>query len=158
MRRTVGILTAVAIGVVASLTTAAPATARTETPDLRVHSVQYHPNGLDDGSGTLLNREWLQLINRSKQAINLRGYTVHNNNGRTYRFGDVVIPANGGRVWLRSGTGDDTARTVYWNNGDFVWNVNGDKAFLRNRKGQSLHTCSWNYVKGRDWVRCPVNP
>jgi hypothetical protein len=155
MRKTVGILTAVLVGVVTSLAVAAPASA---APSLRVHSVQYHPNGLDDGSGALYNRQWLQLVNRGKDAVNLRGYTVHNSNGRTYRFGDVVIPGNGGRVWLRSGSGDDTARTVYWNNDGFVWKADGDKAFLRNRRGQPVHTCSWTFVKGREWVRCPVNP
>ncbi|WBB97565.1 lamin tail domain-containing protein [Solwaraspora sp. WMMA2080] len=155
MRKTVGVLTAAMLGLVTSMTIAAPASA---APSLRVHSVQYHPNGVNDGSGTFANREWLQLVNRGKEAVNLRGYTVHNKNGRTYRFGDVVIPGKGGRVWLRSGAGDDTARTVYWNTAGFVWDVEGDKAFLRNRKGHAVHTCSWSYVKGRDWVRCPVNP
>ncbi|MFV2021425.1 lamin tail domain-containing protein [Micromonospora sp. LOL_023] len=155
MRKTVGGLIAVVLGLATSLTIAAPASA---APSLRVHSVQYHPKGVNDGSGTFANREWLQLVNRGKEAINLRGYTVHNKNGRTYLFGDVVIPGKGGRVWLRSGAGDDTARTVYWHTAGFVWAADGDKAFLRNRKGQVLHTCSWTYAKNRDWVRCPVSP
>jgi len=154
MRKTFKILAVVVLGLTASIAVSSPASA---VSSLRFHSVQYDPKGVSDG-GTLLNREWVQLINRGTRSVDLLGYTIHNKDGKTYRFGNVTIPPYGGRVWLRSGSGTDTARTVYWGNGNFAWNVDGDKAFLRNRKGQSIHTCSWTYVKGRDWVRCPVAP
>ncbi|MFY1634459.1 lamin tail domain-containing protein [Solwaraspora sp. WMMB335] len=157
MRRTVVFMAAVMFGVTTSISGATPVAAGV-AEKLRVHSVQYNPGGPDDGTHALVNREWLELVNRGTEPINLRGYVVHDDSGRTYRFGDVVIQANGGRIWLRSGPGEDTARTVYWNSGGFVWDVSGDKAVLRNRKGQTLHTCSWSFVPDRNWVRCPVNP
>ncbi|MDG4768233.1 lamin tail domain-containing protein [Solwaraspora sp. WMMD406] len=176
MRRTVRILLSGVMGLATSIALAVPGTAAgaaapdtaasdaalagadSAAPDLRVHSVQYDPKGLDDGSGALLNREWVQLINRGKEPLRLRGYTVHNSAGKTYRFGDVTIAGKGGRLWLRSGSGDDTARSYYWNNDAFVWGADGDKVFLRDRKGRTVHTCSWTFVKDRDWVRCPVSP
>jgi hypothetical protein len=59
-----------------------------------------------------------------------------------------------GRLWLHTGKGTNTTTNRYWGSGNYIWNNNGDAAYLRNASGKAVDNCSWGYVSGRNWVGC----
>lgn len=152
MRRTVSILAAATVALAGSLTAGGPASAA--TPPLRFHGAQYDSPGSDTRSAASLDNEWISLVNSGSRAVNLSGYTIRDKSNHVYTFGSVSIAGNGGRLWLHTGKGTNTTKNRYWGSGNYVWNNNGDTAYLRNSSGKQLDSCSWTYKKGRTWVAC----
>jgi hypothetical protein len=152
VRKIVGTLAALLVGLGSAVASTAHASAA--TPSLRFHGAQYDSPGSDTGSNTSRNAEWVSLVNNGSKAVNLNGYTVRDKAGKVYRFGNVTIPGKGGRLWLHTGSGRNTSSNQYWNSGRYIWNNDGDTAYLRNPKGSTVDTCSWSYKKGRNWVGC----
>ncbi|GAA0456120.1 hypothetical protein Aca07nite_50980 [Actinoplanes capillaceus] len=148
MRRT--ILGAV-VAVAATLVSTTPAQAA--APALRFHSTQYDSPGKDTRSNTSLNAEWIALVNTSSKAVNLSGWSIVDKS-KTYTFGNVTIAANGGKVYLHTGKGTNTARHLYWGSGNYVWNNTGDTATLRTKAGKTHDTCKWGNKSGRTRVAC----
>ena len=152
MRRTVSILAAAAVALAGSLALSAPASAA--TPSLRFHGTQYDSPGSDTRSNTSLNNEWISLVNSGSRAVNLNRYTIRDKANHVYTFGNVSIPANGGRLWLHTGKGTANAKNRYWGSGNYIWNNTGDTAYLRNASGTQLDSCNWGQKTGRTWVGC----
>ena len=152
MRRTISILAAAAMALAGSVAVGGPASAA--TPSLRFHGAQYDSPGKDTRSNASLNAEWISLVNSGSKAVNLKGYTIRDASSHVYTFGSTTIAGGGGRIWLHTGKGTRSARTVYWGSGNYVWNNTGDTATLRNASGKSLDTCSWKSKSGRTWVGC----
>lgn len=50
----------------------------------------------------------------------------------TYYFPSSYTLKAKSTVTLRSGSGGNTATTLYWNKYSFIWNNTGDKAYLYN--------------------------
>jgi hypothetical protein len=151
MRRTVGLIAAAATCLATALVGASPASA---APTLRFHGAQYDSPGTDTRSNASLNAEWVSLVNSGTRAVNLRGYTIRDKAGRVFTFGSVSIAANGGRLWLHTGSGTADARNQYWRSGSYIWNNTGDTAYLRNSSGTTVDTCAWGSKTGRTWVAC----
>ncbi|BCJ54100.1 hypothetical protein Asp14428_55750 [Actinoplanes sp. NBRC 14428] len=152
MRRTVSIIAAATVALAGSLMAGGPASAA--TPPLRFHGAQYDSPGSDNRSNTSLNNEWVSLVNSGSRAVNLNGYTIRDKANHTYKFGNVTIAANGGRLWLHTGKGTNGTKDRYWGSGNYIWNNDGDTAYLRNASGTQLDTCSWGYKSGRTWIGC----
>ncbi|GAB3138923.1 lamin tail domain-containing protein [Micromonospora sonneratiae] len=152
MRKTVGMLAAVLFGLGGVLVAGSPANAA--TPSLRFHGAQYDSPGKDTRSNASRNAEWISLINSGRASVNLNGYTIRDKAGKVYRFGNVTIAGNGGRLWLHTGSGRNAGRDLYWNSGNYIWNNTGDTAYLRNAKGGTVDSCSWGNKKNRTWVGC----
>ena len=152
MRKTVGILAAALFGAVVSLVGVMPASAA--TPSLRFHGAQYDSPGTDNRSNASLNAEWVSLVNTGTKAVNLKGYTIRDKAGKVYTFGSVTIAARNGRIWLHTGSGKNNATNRYWASKNYIWNNNGDTAYLRNAAGKQVDSCTWGYKKGRNWVGC----
>ncbi|MEV4704066.1 lamin tail domain-containing protein [Actinoplanes sp. NPDC049316] len=152
MRRSVSIIAAAVVAVAGSLASGGPASAA--TPSLRFHGAQYDSPGSDTRSNTSLNSEWISLVNSGSRAVNLSGYTVRDKSNHVYKFGNVTIAANGGRLWLHTGKGTNGAKDRYWGSGNYIWNNTGDTAYLRNASGKQLDTCTWGKKSGRTWVGC----
>jgi hypothetical protein len=152
MRRTVSTIATAALCVTATIAIGSSASAA--TPALRFHGAQYDSPGADNRSATSLNAEWVSLINSGSRAVNLRGYTIRDRSRHVYTFGNVSIAGNGGRLWLHTGTGADTAQNRYWRSGAYIWNNDGDAAALRNATGAAVDSCSWGYQKNRAWIAC----
>lgn len=151
MRRTVSTLVVVAMSLAGTLTLGAPASA---APSLRFHGAQYDSPGSDNRSNVSLNAEWVSLVNTGPRAVNLTGWTIRDRSRHVYTFGRVSIAGNGGRLWLRTGSGTATASTRYWGSRAYIWNNDGDTAYLRNGSGTAVDSCSWVYRQGRSWVAC----
>ena len=152
MRRSVSIIAAAAVALAGSLAAGGPASAA--TPPLRFHGAQYDSPGSDTRSNASLNAEWISLVNSGSRSVNLTGYTVRDKSNHVYKFGNVTIPGNGGRLWLHTGTGTNGAKDRYWGSGNYIWNNTGDTAYLRNASGTQVDSCSWGQKSGRTWVGC----
>jgi len=67
----------------------------------------------DTGTNRSLNGEWIRLRNTSRNARQLRGWSIRDADGHVYRFGRLELRA-GASVIVHSGRGRDTARHRYW--------------------------------------------
>jgi hypothetical protein len=152
MRRSISILATAAAVLGGTLAVAGPAEAA--TPPLRFHGAQYDSPGSDTRSATSLNNEWVSLVNSGSAAVNLNHYTIRDKANHVYTFGNVSIAGKGGRLWLHTGKGTNSTANRYWGSGNYIWNNDGDTAYLRNASGKAVDNCSWGYKSGRTWIGC----
>ncbi|MFG2989325.1 lamin tail domain-containing protein [Streptomyces sp. NPDC048257] len=75
-------------------------------------------------------------------AINLRGWTLRDDDGNRYRFDNVRI---NGRATIRipTGNGRDTRTDLFQNRRDYVRDNHGDTATLRDDRGRTVDTETW---------------
>ena len=121
---------------------------------VRFHSVQYDSPGPDNRSPASLNAEWISVVNDGSVAVNLAGWSIRDDTGHEFSFGKVRIEGNGGRLWVHTGSGTDTATHVYWNSRAYIWNNTTDTAELRTAAGKRWHTCTWKSESGRTATVC----
>ena len=95
--------------------------------------VSVHPDA-EGNDNENLNDEYVTLTNRGDEPASLEGWTVTDESGKTYEFGDVTLEA-GASVTLHSGRGADTASDVYWGRDSAVWNNGGDTVTVRDAGG-----------------------
>jgi len=81
-----------------------------------------------------LNDEYVVLANRGDEPVPLDGWTVSDEAGKTYEFGNCTL-APGERVTLHTGSGEETATDVYWGKRQAVWNNDGDTVTVRDANG-----------------------
>ncbi|MFI0444432.1 lamin tail domain-containing protein [Actinomadura sp. 6N118] len=146
--RTRLITTGAAVCAAATMLAPTPAEAASA---VQIYRVYYDSPGKDTRSNAKLNGEWVQLINKSRTARQLRGYKLRDKTGYTYTFGSFVLRA-GKTVVVHTGKGRNTATHRYWGRSWYVWNNTGDTAYLRYPNGKAADSCSWG-SKG-DWKRC----
>jgi cell division septation protein DedD len=119
--------------------------------DVLFSKIVYNSPGADTGSNTSLNGEYVRLTNRTKAAINLKGWTVRDAAGHVYTITTDQRVAAGKTLYLHTGKGTngkpDSAHR-YWNRTGYVWNNGGDTAYLRTAGGKSIDTCKWTGDKG----------
>ena len=114
-----------------------PTGTATATPDatsdgrLRVAAINADAEGNDNEN---LNDEYVVLENTAGSDLSLAGWTVTDEAGQTYTFGEVTL-APGERLTLHTGSGTDTATDVYWGRGGAVWNNGGDTVTVRDASG-----------------------
>ncbi|WP_406291724.1 lamin tail domain-containing protein [Streptomyces sp. NBC_00624] len=106
--------------------------------------IQYDSPGRDDWSNRSLNREWVEVTNTGRRAVDLRGWTLWDREGNLYRFGDLRL-ASRATVRVHTGRGNDTRRDVYQDSRDYIWSNYADKATLRDDHGRTVDTHSWGY-------------
>jgi Lamin Tail Domain len=108
-----------------------------------IYRIYYNSPGTDTGSNLSLNAEWIQLRNRCSTSSSLTYAKVKDAAGHTYTFGSYAL--GGGRyVKVHTGKGTNTATDRYWGRSWYVWNNDKDTAYLYNRYGTRLDTCSYN--------------
>ncbi|MFE4923957.1 lamin tail domain-containing protein [Streptomyces sp. NPDC056661] len=106
--------------------------------------IQYDSPGRDDWSNQSLNREWVEVTNTGRRAVNLRGWSLTDRSGNLYRFDDLRL-AGRATVRVHTGRGYDTRRDVYQDSRDYIWSNYADKATLRDDRGRTVDTHSWGY-------------
>lgn len=105
--------------------------------------IQYDSPGRDNGSNRSLNAEWVDVTNTSRQAVNLRGWTLSDSDGNRYTF-DLRL-AGRSTVRVHTGTGRDTRSDVYQDSRYYIWSNTRDKATLRNDRDRVIDTESWRH-------------
>ncbi|MFG2716452.1 lamin tail domain-containing protein [Streptomyces goshikiensis] len=125
---------------------ALPATAQDrehrQHPRVEISRVQADSPGREDRSNRSLNNEWVEITNTTRDGINLRGWTLRDDDGNRYRFDNVRI---NGRATIRihTGNGRDTRTDLFQDRRDYVWDNRSDTATLRDDRGRTVDTESW---------------
>jgi micrococcal nuclease len=94
-------------------------------------SVHADAEGNDDEN---LNDEYVTLTNRGEEPVDLAGWTVVDEAGKTYEFGSLTLDPDAS-VRLHTGSGTDTDTDVYWGRSGAVWNNDGDTVTVRAANG-----------------------
>lgn len=147
-------LTAVAL-VTGSVVAAAalPASAvQDRGPDRRqvvISDVQYNAPGPDTRSNRSLNGEWVDITNRSRHSVDLRGWSLRNSKGDKYTFRHLRLNGRS-TVRVHTGFGRDTRRDVYQERSRHIWDNHSDRAVLSDRRGSVVDTESWGRGRGHD--------
>jgi len=83
-----------------------------------------------------LNKEWVKITNQGS-TTNLQGWEVQDDDAKhTYTFSSYSL-SSGATVTLHSGKGTDTSTDLYWG-GKYVWNNDGDTAYLYDNSGKLI--------------------
>ena len=148
-------LTSVALAlagfVVFGLVQAVPASA---APCVRIYRIYYNSPGRDTGGTASLNAERISLYNSCPTGRYLKAWRIRDAAGHTYTFGSYTLGGHG-TVRVHTGTGRDTAADRYWGSGWYIWNNDGDTAYLRDRSGTLLDKCSYNDPsESFSWTNC----
>ncbi|MFI9081694.1 lamin tail domain-containing protein [Streptomyces sioyaensis] len=104
-------------------------------------AIQYDSPGRDDRSNRSLNAEYVTVKNTSHRPVNLRGWTLSDRSGNTYRFGNLWLNGHG-QVRVHTGIGRDTRWDVYQDRRNYIWDDN-DTATLRNDHRRIVDIESW---------------
>ncbi|WP_157253099.1 lamin tail domain-containing protein [Nonomuraea typhae] len=130
---------------------AAPAQAA--APAIQLAKIFYDSPGTDRRGNASLNGEYVVIRNTTRAAVDLEGWSIADKTGYRYTFepGQTLRP--GRTLTLRTGQGDSGAGTVYWGRRAYVWNNDKDTAYVRNRSGRLVDSCSYN-SSYRDWLSC----
>lgn len=143
-------MSALAIAAGGSLAAAGPAQAA--TPPVMITKVYYNSPGSDTGSNSSLNGEYIRLTNTRKAVTNFKGYHVRDKTGYTYSFTSDFRVAAGNSIIIYTGKGTNAGSKRYWGRSGYVWNNDGDTAYLRNSSGSLVDSCSWG--KGSGSTNC----
>ncbi|WP_199241326.1 lamin tail domain-containing protein [Halorubrum sp. ASP121] len=107
---------------------------------LAVAAINADAEGAD---GENLNDEYVVFENTGGEPIDLSGWTVADEAGHSYEFPEGFALDAGETVTLRTGSGADTERDLYWGAGSPVWNNAGDTVILSNAEGDRVLEVSY---------------
>ncbi|GAA2639795.1 lamin tail domain-containing protein [Streptomyces spororaveus] len=113
-----------------------------QRPRVEISRVQADSPGRDDRSNRSLNSEWVEITNTTRDAINLRGWTLRDSDGNRYRFDNVRIGARN-TIRIHTGNGRDTRTDLFQDRRNYVWDNGSDTATLRDDRGRTVDTESW---------------
>ncbi|MFJ8671896.1 MULTISPECIES: lamin tail domain-containing protein [unclassified Streptomyces] len=106
-------------------------------------AIQYDSPGRDNHSNRSLNAEWVTVKNTGRLPVNLKGWTLADKSGHSYRFGNLRL--NGRQsVRVHTGVGHDNRRDVYQDRRTYVWD-NSDTATLRNDHRRVVDVKHWGH-------------
>jgi len=96
----------------------------TDTTDsLQIAAVNADAEG-DDREN--LNDEYVVFENTGAESLDLSGWTVADDTGKTYTFPEGYTLGAGETVTLHTGSGTDSDTDLYWGSGSPIWNNGGD--------------------------------
>ncbi|HEY7591545.1 MAG TPA: lamin tail domain-containing protein [Actinophytocola sp.] len=148
MRKLVMAVASVLVTVLAGVLVATPAEA---AGGIMIYRAYYNSPGSDTGANGSLNAEYILLKNTASVPQWANGWTLRDKANHVYKFPATKI--NPGKfVYVRTGRGTNNASTRYWNQKWYIWNNDGDTAYLRNAAGRQIDTCSWG--RAGSWKNC----
>ncbi|MFJ5779880.1 lamin tail domain-containing protein [Streptomyces sp. NPDC093094] len=130
------------IGAAALPASAADHDRNARAPRVEISDVQYDSPGRDDRSNRSLNKEWVELTNTTRRAVNLDGWTLEDEDGHTYTFDGYRLPGRA-TVRIHTGQGRDTRTDLYQDRRHYVWDNRSDTATLRNDRDRFIDDESW---------------
>ncbi|MFJ3205960.1 lamin tail domain-containing protein [Streptomyces sp. NPDC086989] len=136
------VLAAGAVVGAAALPAAAQDRGHQQRPRVEISRVQAVSPGREDRSNRSLNGEWVEITNTTRNPINLRGWTLRDDDGNRYRFDNVRINSRA-TIRIHTGTGRNTRTDLFQNRRDYVWDNRADTATLRDDRGRTIDTESW---------------
>jgi hypothetical protein len=124
------------------------------TPTLAFTAIQYDPPGPDTHTNAHLNQEYVLVRNSSTRAMSLAGWRIRDAANHTFVFPRGYVLRARTTAVIRTGKGTNTATTLYWNQGNYIWNNTGDTARLQTPANRVIDRCSYLRVAGRARVAC----
>ncbi|MEU9234141.1 lamin tail domain-containing protein [Streptomyces subrutilus] len=108
-----------------------------------IGEVQHDTRGRDNRSrdNRALNREWVEVQNTGRHSVDLRGFTLTDDDGNRYRFQGFRLDGRSS-VKVHTGHGNDTRRDLYQDRRHQIWDER-DTATLRDDRGRTVDTASW---------------
>lgn len=91
---------------------------------------EHRPGG---GSG---QDEHVALVNDGDEPLDLSGWRLRNEAGRTYRFPGGTVLDPGQTIRVHSGDGRDGAGELYWGADEPIWRARGDAVIVETPDGQ----------------------
>lgn len=111
---------------------------RAERSSIALGDVQWDSRGHDHRA---LNGEWVEVKNTSRHSVDLRGFTLTDQQGNRYRFAGLRLDGHSS-VKVHTGHGRDTHHDVYQNRNQQIWDAR-DTATLRDNRGHVIDTETW---------------
>ena len=105
-----------------------------ETAAFVLDEIYEDPAGLESDP----DEEYLVFRNASEEPLDLSGWTVENDAGRSYAFPEGFVLDAGERVTLHSGEGEDTATDLHWEAEESVWDERGDVITVTTSRGNRV--------------------
>lgn len=146
--------TAAALVMAAGTTLIGATPALAAGPAVQFTKIYYDSPGKDlPKTNAKVNAEYVRITNKTKKAINLKGWTIRDVARHVYTFKPYTLKA-GASVIVHTGKGTNgkPAAHLYWGQGYYVWNNPADTAILKNTKGTTIDTCAWK--KNRAVTTC----
>ncbi|AMW08160.1 hypothetical protein A4E84_00555 [Streptomyces qaidamensis] len=137
-------LTAGALFSVVTLPASAADHARLERSKVQISAVQYDSPGRDDRSNRSLNREWVEITNTGRRAVNLDGWTLKDEDGHTFTFHHYRLDGRS-TVRVHTGEGRDSRSDLFQDRRHCVWDNRSDTATLRNDHSRFIDDASWGH-------------
>lgn len=120
---------------------------------IRFYEIMPHPSTVDWNKDKSLNTndEFIELVNFSKQNINLNGWVIKDQKGKKFIIGDVDIKAEGFAVFFKNTTNisiNDSEETLYLYNPSEVLNdkINVPSSSSKKDKSYSRWGDRWHYT------------
>jgi len=110
-------------------------------------AIQYDSPGRDDHSNRSLNAEYVTVKNTGRLPVNLRGWTLSDRAGHTYRFGNVRLGGHS-QVRVHTGIGRDNRWDLFQDRRDYVWDNHRGTAVLSNDHRRVVDIESWGHGRG----------
>ncbi|MFJ3338758.1 lamin tail domain-containing protein [Streptomyces sp. NPDC086766] len=113
-----------------------------------VHHASQDRYGRYDRSGRALNKEWVEVTNTTRHAVNLDGWTLADEDGHRYTFHHYRLYGRA-TVRVHTGFGRDTGTDVYQDRFRSIWDRHSDTVTLRNDRGRYVDSVSWGDDRDR---------
>jgi hypothetical protein len=123
-----------------------PAQAGAAVGSVHLYKIYYDSPGVDHGSNTSLNAEYVQITNTTAKAVSLRGWTLVDASNHRYVFSTYSLGAHK-TVTIHTGKGTNTAAHRYQGRAAYVWNNDKDTATLKSASGARVSVCSYNSTR-----------
>jgi hypothetical protein len=145
----------------ASALTAALMVGAAATPALgavKIKSMHYDP-GSTVLTNSNINREYVTIKNTGHKAVRLHGWKLVDLRKTTtgpnasYTFKTFRLRP-GHSVRVHSGKGRNTHRDLYWGLSRMRWSNSGDSAYLHNRRGTTVSSCTYDPVTDPSPAAC----
>jgi ligand-binding sensor domain-containing protein len=108
--------------------------------NVEIAEINYDPSGRDEEN---LNGEWVKIANTTDAPVDITGFTLSDNAGNTYKFGELVLLGHS-TITVYTGSGTNTPSYFYWGSKTPIWNNKGDKAYLKNTDGKLIDIYSYS--------------
>lgn len=84
-----------------------------------------------------VNQEYVKITNKGTTAVSMKGWKITDKGAKhTYKFSSSYTLKAKSTVTLYTGKGKNTATKLFWGRAAFVWNNEGDTAYLYNAQGK----------------------
>jgi LysM repeat protein len=81
-----------------------------------------------------ITMESIQIVNNGSREATMRNWTLTDQSGNTYTFGQLTLFGEGAGITLHTGSGQDSATDLYWGLDEALWN-SGDRVVLYDDAG-----------------------